>query len=103
MNQAVQQFPIYALRQTPHALPCLVQCGRFQPVEEFDSNKKSCRAQLEKHNARRRKAGQADPPPKRSRALSIVVVEAPPSGSPQVAVAHTQLSIRAHGHTCLLT
>jgi hypothetical protein len=31
------------------------QCGRFQPVEEFDDMKRSCRARLQKHNARRRK------------------------------------------------
>jgi SBP domain len=31
------------------------QCGRFQPLEEFDGMKRSCRARLQKHNARRRK------------------------------------------------
>eukprot|EP00192_Tetraselmis_astigmatica_P004542 CAMPEP_0117693552 /NCGR_PEP_ID=MMETSP0804-20121206/26945_1 /TAXON_ID=1074897 /ORGANISM="Tetraselmis astigmatica, Strain CCMP880" /LENGTH=499 /DNA_ID=CAMNT_0005507121 /DNA_START=129 /DNA_END=1629 /DNA_ORIENTATION=- len=28
------------------------QCARFQPVDEFDSLKRSCRARLEKHNQR---------------------------------------------------
>lgn len=32
-----------------------LQCGKFQLVEEFDGEKRSCRARLEKHNARRRR------------------------------------------------
>ncbi|KAL4424300.1 hypothetical protein ABPG75_001601 [Micractinium tetrahymenae] len=45
--------------------PCIVrdgqqvrfcqQCGRFQPLEDFDDNKRSCRVRLQRHNARRRK------------------------------------------------
>ena len=31
------------------------QCGRFQPLDEFDDRKRSCRARLQRHNARRRK------------------------------------------------
>ncbi|KAL4515694.1 hypothetical protein Ndes2437B_g07119 [Nannochloris sp. 'desiccata'] len=31
------------------------QCGRFQPLEDFDGLKRSCRTRLDKHNARRRK------------------------------------------------
>ncbi|GAB4817777.1 hypothetical protein N2152v2_004823 [Parachlorella kessleri] len=31
------------------------QCGKFQPKEDFDADKRSCRARLEKHNARRRR------------------------------------------------
>lgn len=31
------------------------QCGRFQTIEEFDGNKRSCRERLDKHNARRRR------------------------------------------------
>lgn len=31
------------------------QCGKFQPREDFDGEKRSCRARLEKHNARRRR------------------------------------------------
>ncbi len=31
------------------------QCGKFQLREEFDGEKRSCRARLEKHNARRRR------------------------------------------------
>ncbi|EFN53437.1 hypothetical protein CHLNCDRAFT_136680 [Chlorella variabilis] len=30
-------------------------CGRFQPLEDFDDNKRSCRVHLQRHNARRRK------------------------------------------------
>ncbi len=30
------------------------QCGRFQPLEDFDTNKRSCRERLQRHNARRR-------------------------------------------------
>ncbi len=31
------------------------QCGRFQPLSDFDGAKRSCRARLDRHNARRRK------------------------------------------------
>jgi hypothetical protein len=31
------------------------QCGRFQPVEEFEESKRSCKVRLLRHNARRRK------------------------------------------------
>ncbi|KAI7836173.1 hypothetical protein COHA_009940 [Chlorella ohadii] len=31
------------------------QCGRFQPLGEFDGEKRSCRVRLQRHNARRRK------------------------------------------------
>ena len=31
------------------------QCGRFHLLTEYDGDKRSCRARLEKHNARRRK------------------------------------------------
>ncbi|KAL4430673.1 hypothetical protein ABPG75_005929 [Micractinium tetrahymenae] len=31
------------------------QCGKFQPLEDFDGDKRSCRARLQKHNARRRR------------------------------------------------
>ncbi|KAI3424155.1 hypothetical protein D9Q98_009515 [Chlorella vulgaris] len=33
------------------------QCGRFQPLEDFDDAKRSCRVRLQRHNARRRKKG----------------------------------------------
>ena len=36
-------------------LPWVAQCGKFQPKEDFDADKRSCRARLEKHNARRRR------------------------------------------------
>ncbi|GAB4816874.1 hypothetical protein N2152v2_003920 [Parachlorella kessleri] len=32
------------------------QCGRFQHISDFDGDRRSCRASLEKHNARRRRA-----------------------------------------------
>ncbi|PRW60923.1 squamosa promoter binding [Chlorella sorokiniana] len=31
------------------------QCGRFQPLSDFDGEKRSCRVRLQRHNARRRK------------------------------------------------
>ncbi|PSC74248.1 squamosa promoter-binding 6 isoform X1 [Micractinium conductrix] len=31
------------------------QCGRFQPLPDFDADKRSCRVRLQRHNARRRK------------------------------------------------
>ncbi|PRW21027.1 ligase [Chlorella sorokiniana] len=30
------------------------QCGRFQPIEDFDESKRTCRRKLERHNSRRR-------------------------------------------------
>ena len=52
-----------ARRTRSRALPCPllrpphwpVQCGKFQPLEDFDGDKRSCRARLDKHNARRRR------------------------------------------------
>lgn len=42
-----------------------MQCGRFQELADFDADRKSCRASLEKHNARRKRklAAQQPPPP----------------------------------------
>lgn len=31
------------------------QCGKFQPLTDFDADKRSCRERLDKHNARRRR------------------------------------------------
>jgi hypothetical protein len=31
------------------------QCGKFEPLSSFDGAKRSCRARLQRHNARRRK------------------------------------------------
>ncbi|KFM27939.1 Squamosa promoter-binding-like protein 9 [Auxenochlorella protothecoides] len=31
------------------------QCGRYQPLEDFDDTKRSCRVRLQRHNQRRRK------------------------------------------------
>ncbi|GAX77190.1 hypothetical protein CEUSTIGMA_g4636.t1 [Chlamydomonas eustigma] len=37
------------------------QCGRFHHLDEFDGDKRSCRARLQRHNARRRKkAGEGE-------------------------------------------
>eukprot|EP00775_Hariotina_reticulata_P011147 gene11147-11300_t len=36
------------------------QCGRFHLLTDFDGNKRSCRARLQRHNARRRKRGEED-------------------------------------------
>ncbi|PNH12158.1 Squamosa promoter-binding-like protein 3, partial [Tetrabaena socialis] len=36
------------------------QCGRFHELTEFDGNKRSCRARLQQHNARRRKRDPLD-------------------------------------------
>lgn len=36
------------------------QCGRFHDLTEFDGDKRSCRARLQRHNARRRKKTEAD-------------------------------------------
>ena len=30
-------------------------CGKFQPLEDYDGDKRSCRERLDKHNARRRR------------------------------------------------
>ncbi|GJV32950.1 squamosa promoter-binding-like protein 13A [Tanacetum coccineum] len=37
------------------ALRFCQQCSRFQPLEEFDEEKRSCRKRLDGHNRRRRK------------------------------------------------
>ena len=46
------------------------QCGRFHDLTSFDGDKRSCRARLQRHNARRRKksAGKA-PPVKRQSSI----------------------------------
>jgi predicted anti-sigma-YlaC factor YlaD len=36
------------------------QCGRFHDLSAFDGNRKSCREQLNKHNARRRRRAQLE-------------------------------------------
>lgn len=36
------------------------QCGRFHDLSAFDGNRKSCREQLQKHNARRRRRAQLE-------------------------------------------
>lgn len=36
------------------------QCGRFHDIGEFDGDKRSCRARLQRHNARRRKKGEGE-------------------------------------------
>jgi hypothetical protein len=36
------------------------QCGRFHDLSAFDGNRKSCREQLNKHNARRRRRAQME-------------------------------------------
>ena len=36
------------------------QCGRFHNLIEFDGDKRSCRARLQRHNARRRKKGESE-------------------------------------------
>ena len=36
------------------------QCGRFHDLSEFDGDKRSCRARLQRHNARRRKKTELD-------------------------------------------
>jgi ankyrin repeat protein len=35
------------------------QCGRFHDLASFDGDKRSCRARLQRHNARRRKKGES--------------------------------------------
>ncbi|KAF8073156.1 SPL3 [Scenedesmus sp. PABB004] len=37
------------------------QCGRFHLLSDFDGAKRSCRARLQRHNARRRKRGDDEP------------------------------------------
>ncbi|KAL4432422.1 hypothetical protein ABPG77_001721 [Micractinium sp. CCAP 211/92] len=45
--------PVVQKEGRPHRF--CQQCGKFQPLEDFDGDKRSCRARLEKHNARRRR------------------------------------------------
>eukprot|EP00891_Asterochloris_glomerata_P001980 jgi/Astpho2/1980/Aster-00489 len=46
------------------------QCGRFHHLVEFDGEKRSCRARLQRHNARRRKKEGDAPAKPTKRALS---------------------------------
>ena len=85
------------------------QCGRFHNTGEFDSDKRSCRARLQRHNARRRK-NVAEPAkvvkrassssrqihecsllttPSRSSSPASEDVKAAASGSPEAARAHS--------------
>lgn len=60
----------YRICQYHLKIPCIVregnrqrfcqQCGRFHNIGEFDGDKRSCRARLERHNARRRKKGEGE-------------------------------------------
>lgn len=58
------------------------QCGRFHNLADFDGDKRSCRARLVKHNARRRKkvydVAFFQPQPKRFQPDTSHVAEAPP-------------------------
>lgn len=84
------------------------QCGRFHNIGEFDGDKRSCRARLQRHNARRRKnvaepAKVAKRPssssrqihesslttPSRSSSPASEDVKAAASGSPEAARAHS--------------
>ena len=56
------------------------QCGRFHNIGEFDGDKRSCRARLQRHNARRRKAG-SEPAKVGKRATSKHVRDLGPSRS----------------------
>ena len=73
--------------------PCIVregttqrfcqQCGRFHNIGEFDGDKRSCRARLQRHNARRRKNG-SEPAKVTKRASSnrhLRDLAAPPRGN----------------------
>ncbi|KAF5829409.1 SBP domain-containing protein, partial [Dunaliella salina] len=58
------------------------QCGRFHDLMAFDGSRRSCRDQLDKHNARRRKRAQVDS--QKTKALEPKVPHAPsPSPNPQ--------------------
>ena len=61
----------YKICQYHLKIPCIIrngngqrfcqQCGRFHNISEFDGDKRSCRARLQRHNARRRKKGETEP------------------------------------------
>ena len=85
------------------------QCGRFHNIGEFDGDKRSCRARLQRHNARRRK-NVAEPAkvvkrpsssirqiressltaPSRSSSPASDDVKAAASGSPEAARSHSR-------------
>ncbi len=46
------------------------QCGRFHDLAEFDGDKRSCRARLQKHNARRKKHADDSPKERKQRRTS---------------------------------
>ena len=47
------------------------QCGRFHDVTSFDGDKRSCRARLQRHNARRRKKTADSDTPNASKAPPV--------------------------------
>ena len=46
------QVPVIEIESTPSRF--CQQCGRFHPLAEFDGSRRSCRAKLDAHNARRK-------------------------------------------------
>lgn len=47
------------------------QCGRFHDLTSFDGDKRSCRARLQRHNARRRKKTADNDVPSASKAPPV--------------------------------
>ena len=47
------------------------QCGRFHDLTSFDGDKRSCRARLQRHNARRRKKTTDSDAPSAGKALPV--------------------------------
>ncbi|CAD7701248.1 unnamed protein product [Ostreobium quekettii] len=57
------------------------QCGRFHGLSEFDGVKRSCRARLERHNARRRKKSDSQTPSAKIRSVGHCKDEKTPVSS----------------------
>ena len=71
-------------------IPCIIregmrqrfcqQCGRFHNIGEFDGDKRSCRARLQRHNARRRKNAEPAKVVKRPSSRSRQVLDSSVTG-----------------------
>jgi hypothetical protein len=72
------------------------QCGRFHDLAAFDAGRKSCREQLSKHNARRRRRAQIE-----SQKAKVWVRVCPPTMHCNTALVctYTAHEVSLHGYS----
>eukprot|EP00898_Chlorokybus_atmophyticus_P009014 jgi/Chlat1/9113/Chrsp97S09276 len=73
------------------------QCSRFQPLVDFDADKRSCRMRLKGHNRRRRKTreGSEEPEPKAQGAASAATTAGPGDAAATAATASPGVPVPA--------